>query len=228
MTVRALVISATLILLLLGLLTDDKSQKVCLALTAIGIIATLAAPGDKRIFPPKESPTIIHVPTLSPIITITPSPITPPSSTPSPTVSPTPIPEPQSLYGRALKRSIIDHVHYEDWEKANIITETYYDRKDADGTHKEWYTSAKYDDRNTGYTIGLYFADGLLFFASAYHVGEADAVTFYFWGNQMIACHNLVGGEDNLSYAGSDTYNYMLSAFGNIYEKAQLYAQDAK
>ena len=62
----------------------------------------------------------------------------------------------------------------------NIITETYYDRKYADGTHKEWYTSAKYDDRNTGYTIGLYFADGLLFFASAYHAGEADAVTFYF------------------------------------------------
>ena len=127
-----------------------------------------------------------------------------------------------------MKRSVVENVHYEDWEKANIITETYYDRKYADGTHKEWYTSAKYDDRNTGYTIGLYFADGLLFFASAYHVGEADAVTFYFWGDKMLACHNLIGGEDSLSYAGSDTYNYMLSAFGNIYEKAQLYAQDAK
>ena len=153
MTVRVLIISATLILLLLGLLTDDKSQKVCLALTAIGIIATLAAPGDKRIFQPKESPTITQTPMPSPIIIITPSPTTQSPMTPAPTVPPTSIPEPQSLYGRALKRSAVEHVQYEDWEKANIITETYYDRKYNDGTHKEWYTSAKYEDINTGYTI---------------------------------------------------------------------------
>ena len=55
------------------------------------------------------------------------------------------------------------------------------------------------------------------FFASAYHVGEADAVTFYFWGDQMIACHNLIGGEDSLSYKGSDSYNYSLKSIEAIY-----------
>lgn len=224
MTIRIIVIVITFILLFVGLVVNDKNQqKIFMALTAVGIVASLFSPDDKIVIWPQETPTIVQSSSPSPKVLFTPSP-----TTPLPIISPEPVSEPQSLYGRALKRSIVEHIHYEDWEKANIITETYYDRKYADGTHKEWYTSAKYDDRSTGYTIGLYFADGLLFFASAYHVGEADAVTFYFWGNQMIACHNLVGGEENLSYAGSDTYNYMLSAFGNIYEKAQLYAQDAK
>lgn len=224
MTIRSVVIVITIFLLSIGLVVNDKNQqKIFMALTAVGIVASLFSPDDRIVVWPKETPTITQSASQpSPVL------FTPVPPTPSPIITPTPTPEPQSLYGRALKRSVTEHIYYEDWEKANIITETYYDRKYADGTHKEWYTSAKYDDRSTGYTIGLYFADGLLFFASAYHVGEADAVTFYFWGDKMLACHNLIGGEDSLSYAGSDTYNYMLSAFGNIYEKAQLYAQDAK
>lgn len=224
MTIRIVVIVITFILLFVGLVVNDKSQqKIFMALTAVGIVASLFSPDDKIVVWLQETSAITQSPVPSSTASFTPSP-----TTPFPTITPTPVSEPQSLYARALKRSVVEHIHYEDWEKANIITETYYDRKYDDGTHKEWYTSAKYDDRNTGYTIGLYFADGLLFFASAYHVGEADAVTFYFWGDQMLACHNLIGGEDSLSYAGSDTYNYMVSAFGNIYEKAQLYAQDAE
>lgn len=192
----------------------------------MGVFATLFSPYEWFIPIPTSTP--VPTPSSSNIITPTFSSTLPAITVPPTTKPPTPVPEPQSIYGRALKKSVVNHVHYEDWEKANIITETYYDREFDDGTHKEWYTSAKYVDRSTGYTIGLYFADGLLFFASAYHVGEADAITFYFWGDQMLACQNLIGGEDSLSYAGSNTYNYMVSVFGNIYEKAQLYAQDAE
>ena len=211
------VIAAASILIVYTVLKKKDKNTYSILMTAFSIFAALLF----GVYQALPEPTPPSPPPTPPVTT------NPPPTAPPPT-APTPVSEPQSLYGRALKRSVVDHVHYEDWEKANIITETYYDRKYADGTHKEWYTSAKYDDRNTGYTIGLYFADGLLFFASAYHVGEADAVTFYFWGDQMLACHNLIGGEDSLSYAGSDTYNYMVSAFGNIYEKAQLYAQDAE
>lgn len=207
------VIAALSFLVIYFAYKKKDSNTYSILMTALGVFAALLF-GIYQLLP--DSP-----PT-------TPPPTIPPPGTPSPTISPASAFEPQSLYGRALKRSVVEHVQYEDWEKANIITETYYDRKYNDGTHKGWYTSAKYEDRNTGYTIGLYFADGLLFFASAYHVGEADAVTFYFWGDQMIACHNLIGGEDSLSYKGSDTYNYMVSSFGNIYEKAQQYVQDAK
>ena len=93
---------------------------------------------------------------------------------------------------------------------------------------REQLESVTYTDDNTGYQIGLYYADGILFFADAYHVGEPSSVTFYFWNDQMIACHDIVGGENGLSYAGSGVYNRIVSAYGNIYEKSLQYAKDAK
>lgn len=128
--------------------------------------------------------------------------------------------DPVSPYAVALKENLLYGVSYNDWEKKDIINDTYYARKDADGKRQSWYTSSWYDDLNTGYRINLYYADGLLFFADAYHIGERSSVTFYFWGNQLLCVHDLRDGDKQLRFAGSDTYNAIVNEFGDVYAKA--------
>lgn len=215
MTVRAFFAIVTVVLLVVGLIVDnEKQQKVILALTAVSVLAVVI-PLDELIHIPPEPSEL---------------PITPTQTAPTlvKDLSPSPMPERGSPYGQALLREQLESVTYTDEQKINIITETYKTRKTDSGAHKNWYTSTRYTDDNTGYQIGLYYADGILFFADAYHVGEPSSVTFYFWNDQMIACHDIVGGENGLSYAGSGVYNRIVSAYGNIYEKSLQYAKDAK
>lgn len=223
MTVRTLVIIATVVLLFIGLAVDnDKLQKVLFVLTAVGIFASLFSPEEIIVFPPE-----------TPAISVSPSPATPvsntlpPETTPS-TISPTPTINPQSPYGQAIQKEQLGQASYKEREKASIVTDTYYARKDNNRTRKSWYTSAQFEDEDTGYLIGLYYADGLLFFADACHKGEDPDVTFYFWDDQMFACHDFIGGEDGLSYRGSSVYNRIVSQFGDIYAKSLPYAQYAK
>ena len=123
---------------------------------------------------------------------------------------------PQSAFGKAYKENLQDGVYYSDREKANLVTETYYDRKDSNGNRKSWYTSSYYSDPVTGYMINFYYADGVLFFADAYIPGERSSVTFYFWGNQMFACHDLRYSGSRLSFNGEADFDSVVREFGNL------------
>lgn len=142
----------------------------------------------------------------------------------TPTPPPLQIPsKPLSPYGQALRKNLIYGEKYSEHDKADVVTYTYYNRKDGYGNRMSWYTSADYDDENTGYRIGLYNADGLLFFAEAYVKGKAPDVTFYFWGDQMIACHDFRVRNHKLSFPGSETYERVVREFGDIYLQAYLH-----
>ena len=127
---------------------------------------------------------------------------------------------PESPYAIALRQNLIDGVFYSDGQKKDIVNETYYDRKDSKGDRRDWYTSSSYNDPNTGYQIGFYYADGLVFFADAYHTGERSSVTFYFWGDQLLCVHDLRNGDKALHFAGSEQYNAIIREFGDLYTQA--------
>ncbi len=127
---------------------------------------------------------------------------------------------PTSPYAIALRDNLVYGVSYTDTEKKDVVNKTYYSRKDSDGNRKSWYTSSTYDDPNTGYRIGFYYADGLVFFADAYRVGQHSAVTFYFWGDQLLCVHDLRNGDSKLRFAGSDTYKAIVQEFGDVYSIA--------
>ena len=127
---------------------------------------------------------------------------------------------PASPYGIALRDNLLNGVSYNDWQKKDVVNETYYARKDNKGEREDWYTSASYEDYNTGYLIGLYYADGMVFFADAYHKGERSSVTFYFWGDQLLCVHDMRYGYKDLRFAGSDTYNAIVSEFDDVYAQA--------
>lgn len=110
------VIAAASILIVYIVLKKKDKNIYSILMTAFSIFAALLF-GVYQALPKPTPPS----PPPSPPVTTS-----PPPSAPIPT-APTPVSEPQSLYGRALKRSVTEHVYYEDWEKANIITETYYD-----------------------------------------------------------------------------------------------------
>ena len=136
-----------------------------------------------------------------------------------------PIPsDPLSPYGKAMRRYYLDGISYTDAEKTSVVTETYNTRKTSDGKHESWYTSATYNDPVTGYTIGFYYADGMLFFASPYHVGEHSAATFYFWGDQLLCVQERRGSKHPLAYAGSADYNALVREFGDLYAISQQVA----
>ena len=116
----------------------------------------------------------------------------------------------------SYKENLESGIYYSDREKANLVTETYYDRKDSNGNRRPWYTSSYYSDAATGYMINFYYADGILFFADAYIPGERSSVTFYFWGNQMFACHDLRYSGSRLSFSGDADYDRIVREFGNL------------
>lgn len=131
---------------------------------------------------------------------------------------------PTSPYAKALKENLVNGISYTNQQKKDVVNETYYGRKNAKGERQAWYTSSSYDDPNTGYRIGFYYADGLVFFADAYHVGQRSEVTFYFWGDQLLCVHDLRYGDKQLRFAGSDTYDAIVREFGDLYAKALQYA----
>ncbi len=125
---------------------------------------------------------------------------------------------PRSPYGIALRENLVRGVPYTDQQKKDVVTNTYYSRKDAYKKNQPWYTSTYIND-STGYRLGFYYADGLLFFADAYIKGERSCVTFYFWGTQLLCVHDKRNGDKQLRFAGSDTYSAVVKEFEDVYAK---------
>ncbi len=128
---------------------------------------------------------------------------------------------PQSPYGKALKENLVDGLYFSDWDKVNIITETYYERFDKTGKRQQWVVGTDYDDPNTGYHIGFYYADGMPFYAYAYEeYSKRTNIAFYFWGEQLIACYDRTDGPAEISFSGEADYNRIVEAFENLYDVA--------
>lgn len=130
---------------------------------------------------------------------------------------------PTSPYGKALRNNLVNGVYYSDVEKVNIVTDTFYGRKDSAGNRKSWYFSTYRDDIYPKYRVELYYADGVLFFANVTKNSQ-NQVTLHYWGDQIVACRDLRGSNDELSYAGSSVYNMVNAEFGNLYSVALKYA----
>ena len=130
---------------------------------------------------------------------------------------------PASPYGKALRDNLINGVYYSDVEKVNIVTDTFYGRKDKEGNHKSWYYNTYRDDIYPKYRVELYYADGVLFFANVTKNSQ-NQVTLHYWGDQIVACRDLRGANDDVSYAGSAVYNAVNAEFGNLYSIALKYA----
>ena len=107
----------------------------------------------------------------------------------------------------------------------DTVTNTYYARNDSNGKARPWYSSSHFMHEDTGYRISLYYADGLLFFADAAEPGQRSAVTFYFWGEELIALHDLEAGYTEISYPGSWNYEQNLARFGEFYKDRLLYGK---
>ena len=125
---------------------------------------------------------------------------------------------PLSPYGIALRENLTYGVPYSDQEKKDVVTNTYYDRRDSKGNNRPWFTMSYIEDQS-GYRLGFYYADGLLFFGEAYIKGQRDAVTFYFWGDQLLCVHDFRNGDKQLRYPDSETYWAVVREFGDVYAK---------
>ncbi len=130
---------------------------------------------------------------------------------------------PTSLYGKCLRDNLIIGVYYSDAKKVSIVSDTFYGRKDSDGNRKSWYYSTYRDDIYPNYRVELYYADGVLFFANITKNTKTQ-VTLHYWGDQIVACRDFRGYNDDLSYVGSSVYNAVNAEFGNLYSIALKYA----
>lgn len=151
----------------------------------------------------------------------TPTPSIPQSSTPVP---PTKIPEtPVTDYGKAVVNESVNKNYYSDDLKMGIISASYYNRKDEFGEYRYGYSSKRNTENETGYHLGLYYADGLLYYAEVIQEGhgsekEKILVKLYYWGNELLACDDCRVDNSSVCYTGTDTYKRITNEFGNVYE----------
>lgn len=144
----------------------------------------------------------------------------PSTSAPSTPVPPTKIPEPPVTdYGKA----VVNENYYSDDLKMGLISASYYNRKDEFGEYRYGYTSKRNTENETGYHLGLYYADGLLYYAEVIqerHGSEKEKilVKLYYWGNELLACDDCRVDNSSVCYAGSDTYERINEEFGDVYE----------
>ena len=131
---------------------------------------------------------------------------------------------PSSPYGKALVDNLVNGTYYSDSKKVSIVSDTFYGRKDSAGNRMSWYYSTHRDDIYPGYRAELYYADGVLFFANITKNSKTQ-VTLHYWGNQIVACRDFRGYNDELSYSGSSVYRSVNAEFGNLYSIALNYAQ---
>lgn len=72
-------------------------------------------------------------------------------------------------------------------------------------------------NNTTGYRLGFYYADDLIYYAEAL-IGKEIQVKMYFWGGEMIACNDLRTNDDSLQYAGSSIFEAVYTEFSDVYE----------
>ena len=152
--------------------------------------------------------------TASPAVSVSPG----AESTPIPAVVVTSAPAPDTsgpftIYGKALYDSMYNGVDYSLSDKLSIIGDAYYDRKEND-VYKPGYSSRRNTSNSTGYTLGLYYGDGYLFFVEV--ISDTTIVKLYYWGSALIACRDYRNGGE-LCYAGDAVFDSVAVEFAGVY-----------
>lgn len=123
-----------------------------------------------------------------------------------------PISSAKSVYGQAL----LDGNSYSVEEKVHIIANAYYDRKNESNEYRDGYTSRSNSNNSTGYRLGFYYGDGLVFYAEVIE-GSSILVKLYYWNGELIGCRDY-RYDGNLYYKGSGVLEGVASEFYNVYE----------
>ena len=116
----------------------------------------------------------------------------------------------KSIYGAALQ----DGNNYSVEDKVKIIGDTYRNRK-VDGKYRDGYASKSNSNNETGYKLGFYYGDGLVYYAEVIQ-GNSILVKLYYWNGQLIGCRDY-RGDGNLYYLGSSVLDSIEREFGSVY-----------
>ena len=117
----------------------------------------------------------------------------------------------KSIYGLAL----IDGYQRTTGEKLDVIGRSYYARK-TNGVYNDGYASRSIPNNSTGYKLGCYYGDGLLFYAEVIQ-GSSILVKLYYWDGELIGCRDY-RGDGNLYSTGSEVLNSIAKEFSSVYE----------
>lgn len=145
------------------------------------------------------------------------------ASTPVPTVAPTPPPVHYTSttftpYGYAYLNYRQNGISYRDGEILQLISDTYYGRKDERGEYKEGYSSGRNKQNEYGYDFGFYYADDLLYYAEVRTGSPAEIlVKLYYWDGVLIACNDFRGSDSSLYTRGTYPCDLMASEFSYVY-----------
>lgn len=145
--------------------------------------------------------------------TVPPAQIITPDPTPAPTLTPTPTPTRKTIYGLAL----IDGCQRTISEKLDVIIESQYDRKE-NGVYKDGYASRRVENNGTGYILGFYYGDGLLYYAEVYQ-GSDIVVQLYYWDGELIECCDFrIDGSPHNGTLDSTVFSSVAQEFSSVYE----------
>lgn len=194
-----------------GIYRDPKG-KLNYLIGAISIIIAIVFGIPDSTYPPRPTPE--HTSAIS--TSTSPS----PPSTPTPSSEQIPVPytdNPKTIYGVAYKDEQANGQHYSLGGKIRVISDTYYGRKDENKEYKDGYYSKSNSNNATGYRLGFYYADDMIYYAEAL-IGKDIQVKMYFWGGEMIACNDLRTGDKSLYYAGTSEFEDVYEEFSYVYE----------
>lgn len=143
--------------------------------------------------------------------------------TPVPTAAPTSPPVHYagttfSPYGYAYWNYRQNGTTYRDGEILQLISDTYYSRKDEQGEYKTGYSSGRNKQNEYGYDFGFYYADNLLYYAEVRTGSPAEIlVKLYYWDGVLIGCNDFRGSDSSLYTRGSYTCDLIASEFSYVY-----------
>ncbi len=144
-------------------------------------------------------------------------------STPEPTASPVPTPTPYvnttfTPYGSAYWNYKNCGFAYSSGEILQLISDTYYSRKDDKGNYKKGYASGRNKENEYGYDFGFYYGDNLLYYAEVRTGSPAEIlVKLYYWDGAVIGCRDYRGNDSNLYTRGSENCDRIAREFSYVY-----------
>ena len=129
---------------------------------------------------------------------------------------PTPPAEPLTPLGNCYWQAMVLGYSYSDSELMHTIGETHSERHDPDGGYRDGWSSGRSESNETGYDIGFYYADGLLYYAEVRQNSEVVIKLFY-WGSRFLSCWGKGYRSADWQYSGSELYTRLTELANTVY-----------
>lgn len=197
---------------------------LCVAVCLLLVLIFVLVSGGKEEASPSTGPGIVIQTPAEPVTPAEPEPTAPPaSSAPATPAAPdygVDIPDnPQTIYGLAMWNEAYGNVSYSTSEKLDIISDAYYARKDEKGLNSPGYSSHRNSDNYTGRPVGLYIADGIVYYSEVLSKdGKNIIVKLYFWGNELIGCRDY--REDGSLVTSGSVFDNVKAEYGGVWALA--------